>query len=806
MFRRIFLPFLLLLTCVAECRAYELKALTVDTVGEPLSFVTYRIYGTDTVKPLVSNTSDVNGAINQTLNAAGKYRVVLSYVGMADRSQDFEVSAAKPVADLGKIKMKESEQVLDAVTVTAQKPLVVKQIDRLGYDVQADPETPTSNLSEILRKVPMISVDPDGTIKVNGSTDFKIYKNGRPNNSMSRNAKELFQAMPASMIKRVEVITDPGARFDAEGTSAILNIVTDDNVSIKGIMGNARVSYTSGDDAPDASLFLTTEINKVTFSAYGGYSYFGGRNYRGRSHNETYFPDGTRRESDSNSDTKGNFGYFGFEGSYQLDTLNLFTVELNGYSHSGDPRSNLVIKSYDAEGSLIGSISNRSLKNSNSYTDIDAAFNYQHNTHRKGEIYTFSYLLSHTSQNNDGHTLYEDGFGVDAVPYSEIISKYKLNFIEHTFQADWTRTFGKHNLDFGAKAIFRRNHSDNNYIYKDWRETDNEFTHQTNIGAIYGQYSYNIGPVGLRAGLRWEYSHLKASYPDGKGEDYSSRLSDWVPSAAASWQINDANSLTFNYSTSISRPGISYLNPAVSQSPGYISYGNADLESSRRSSMKLTYMLIKQKFNFNFTTTYAFVNNGISRISFLDQADDNTIVNTYGNVGHTRELGFNAFMQWSPSSKTRLMLNGGVRYNRAKQEGYEQSRWCPQGYMKVSQQLPFKIWSELSVYCFGSWMNGVYGYSNMSFADMLNYNIGFRRSFLKDDRLNVSLTIANPIGPGTRTYRNYTVNGQYTGRSDSYSLYCHKFMVSVSYRFGSLNTQVKKTARSIENDDLVGRK
>ncbi|RAZ55343.1 hypothetical protein DK853_45825, partial [Klebsiella oxytoca] len=75
-------------------------------------------------------------------------------------------------------------------------PLVIKQIDRLGYDVQADPERPTANVSDILRKVPMVSVDADGTIKVNGSTNFKIYKNGRPNNSMSRNAKDLFRAMP----------------------------------------------------------------------------------------------------------------------------------------------------------------------------------------------------------------------------------------------------------------------------------------------------------------------------------------------------------------------------------------------------------------------------------------------------------------------------------------------------------------------------------------------------------------------------------------------------------------------------------
>ena len=98
-------------------------------------------------------------------------------------------------------------------------------------------------LDETLNKVPLVSVDPDGTIKVNGSTSFKIYKNGRPNNSYSNNAKEIFKALPASMIQKIEVITDPGAREDAEGTTAILNIITVKNVITKGAMGNVGLAH-----------------------------------------------------------------------------------------------------------------------------------------------------------------------------------------------------------------------------------------------------------------------------------------------------------------------------------------------------------------------------------------------------------------------------------------------------------------------------------------------------------------------------------------------------------------------------------
>lgn len=795
---------LLFLVCLVSFNvsAYEVVAAVTDTVGEPVPYATYRIFS-DSDKPLVSGTTDADGLIKQRIEKPGKYQLTVSYVGMRDSKKDFDVSDATPSAQLGNIAMHDSATQLEGVTVSAQRPLIVKEIDRIGYDVQADPATPTSSVSDILRKVPMVSVEADGTIRVNGSSDFKIYKNGRPNNSLSRNAKDLFAAMPASMIKKIEVITDPGASYDAEGTSAILNIVTNDNTSIKGVLGNARVRYSTMNKYPDANLWITSEVDKVTFSAYAGYSHLDGKMTSSEQWSTTNYPDGSYRKNYSSNKSNGDITFFGVNGSWQIDTLNLFTAEVGGYWYNVAPKGTGYYNTFDANNLQTGALSYSVANPHNRYFDIDANFNFQHLTKRPGEIYTISYMLSHTDQDNKNHTDYYDGWGTDDVPYSAISSDYNLKFIEHTVQADWTRTFGRHNIDFGAKGIFRHNTSNNNTIYEGWQNDDVKFRHITDIGALYGQYSIRFGPVNLRAGLRWEYSHLKASYPEGEIAPYSSNLSDWVPSAAASWQVNSANSLTFNYATSINRPGISYLNPAVTVSPTTQSYGNPDLASARRQSMKLTYMYIQPKFNFNFSVQYAFTNNAIAPVNFL--GNDNIIMSTFDNVGHRRDLGFTGFFQWSVGPKTRILFNGGIEYQHASQNGMRLGKWATQGYAQITQQLPWKLSVELFGFYHGTRLNDVYGYSTNSFMSGLHYNLSLRRSFLKQDRLSVSLSAMSPIGPHPQ-FRTYTVNGDYTSESVTRNNFVHAFTIEINYRFGSLMSQVKKTQRSIDNDDLIGRK
>ncbi len=791
----------LLAGSVQAALGYEVRAVVTDSIGEPLPYVTYRIYKCEKSEPEVSNTTDDSGAFRQNLTSNGDYRLTLSYVGMNDMDTTFTIESSN--VDLGKIIMHESQEMLGDVTVTAQRPLVVKEIDRIGYDVQADPESRTAMTDEILRKVPMVSVDADGTIKVNGSTNFKIYKNGRPNNSMSRNAKDLFKAMPASMIKRIEVITEPGAEYDAEGTTAILNIVTDENVAIKGVLGTANISYDSSSTYPNPNLWITTEIDKVTVSASGGYGHFDGERQRSRSSENITFKDGLSRQITSESENEGDLCWFNLEGSWQPDTMNLFTAEASGYHYNIHSWGNFTTSTFDANGNKIGGYNSVSNDPYYRYFDVDANFNYQHRTHHKGETLTLSYMLSHTNQGQKSQYDYFDSFGVNSLPYSAIHSRYKLDFFEHTVQGDWTRPFGNHKVSFGFKGIFRRNHSNNDDDYIGLTSTSNEFKHNTDIAGAYGQYSTKVGAFGFRAGLRYEYSHLKADYPDGSAQGFSANLSDLVPSAAVSWQVNDANSLNFNYATSISRPGISYLNPAVSESPTKVSFGNPDLSSSARHSLKLTYMLIRQKINLNFSAGYALSNNGVAQINY---AEDGIIYSTYDNVGRTRNLSFSGYMQWSITPKTRFMLNGSITRSSAKQGEYKLARWTPQVYAQVRQELPWKIQSELYGFYWGNNINNVWGYYEQPFYSSIYWGISLSRGFLKENRLNVRLMLDNPIGNANGRQIYNVVNGDYTGTNTAIYHRDLTFRVAVSYRFGSLNTQVKKVNVEIENTDLKGRR
>ena len=131
------------------------------------------------------------------------------------------------------------------MVIKAQKQLVKQEIDRIGYDVQADEESKTQTVMDMLRKVPMVTVDGQDNILVKGNSSYKIYKNGHYDPSLSKNAKETFKSMPASMVKRIEVITDPGAREDAEGVDAILNIVMVDGSKMQGMTGVISATYNS---------------------------------------------------------------------------------------------------------------------------------------------------------------------------------------------------------------------------------------------------------------------------------------------------------------------------------------------------------------------------------------------------------------------------------------------------------------------------------------------------------------------------------------------------------------------------------
>ena len=688
---------------------------------------------------------------------------------------------------------------LQEVEVTAQRQLIKQEVDRIGYNVEADADSKTNNVLTMLRKVPMVSVDASDEIRVNGQTNFKIFRNGHPDPSLSRNAKDILKAMPASSVKRIEVITEPGAKYDAEGTTMILNIVMADNSTLKGVSGmaSARADHKGG---VGGSLNLTTQLDKVVLSVDYGVQYDGnnGQGYRSSTLNH-YTESGADLLSDGTFDVDNITVHFAdVSASWEPDTMNLVSLSLGGfaYNYGGNGMTNSLMR--DAVGQPLYSYGMGNHTKADSY-NFDTRMDYQHRTRLKGETITLSYMLSAFRNKNKDNSRYTDLVNMP-VEYYGIDQNGKENFNEHTFQLDWTRPLAeKHTIETGAKYIYRLNRSHNmlDYLGIDF-DTNMRYKHVTQVGAADVSYTFHSGPWDARAGLRYEHSYLRATYPDGQQDAYEAHLNDFVPSASLRYQFNWSNSLKLSYAASINRPGISYLNPAVIETPTSRSFGNTDLGSVHYHSVSLTYMRVGPKLTFNITPQFQFSNNGIGAVKW---AEGLVQVSTYANTLKTYSTNLSAFVQWMALSKTNIMFNGSIGYNyyKSNELGLKNDRISGNFFANVTQYLPWKL--QLSAFA-GMWsggINGLYGYN----GDVFFHGFSLQRSFLKEDRLTVQLQAVVPFSGKYMSVKNYITQGDVTGWT-RYEQQVRRFGISVSYRFGSLKNSVKKADKTIENDDLIG--
>lgn len=812
-------------------RDYRVKAALKDSLGEAMEFVTWRVFSAraDSVskammakvpkgvtlppealakmapKPETSGITGIDGLISAALKTPGKYRLAITSTEINPQDIEFEVDDTAPVADLGTITPSDRSRELGEVVVTAQKPLVVKEIDRIGYDVQADVESKTSMLDQILRKVPMVTVDPDGTIRVNGSTSFKIYKNGRPNKGFTSNAKDIFKSIPASSIKKIEVITDPGSREDADSGMAILNIVTDSETALKGVTGSVGLRTDTRDPLPMPNLFLTTQINKLTMSLYGGMW------RRSKKHSQSHsegidriLSSGITRESESWSQSSNMGGYGGLELSLELDTLNLITAEMFMHSWSSKNWSDGTTRQFDAEGNPMYSYSYRTKSpGKNSDLNIDGSLNYQRSTRLKGETITLSYMISNGSNNSRSDREYYDLVNAP-MGYDGMYSKVRQKSLEHTFQFDWSRPLNnKIKFDAGAKYIYRDNNSRNTLEYSGMPEMDarDRFNHNTNIGAIYTDWRGKWGKFGARAGVRYEFSRMSRKYHSSEKEDYHSDFNDWVPNVAVSYDFTDASTLKLTYGRRITRPSIDALDPTIITTPTTVSGGNPDLKSSYYNNYSLEWNLNKMKFNTRISVSYSTSDDGFLNV---ETVKDDILYSTWNNKMKSRQLSVSAFFQYKPSFNTMVYFNGGWSLSRMEDPTRDIHLTRPNfnAQLFARQKLPWNLYVMGGVGIYTGWGSSLYSYSKLLNSGVWNF-LGLQKSLLKDDRLNIGIQASNPFGPykhvKSATYR---VRGDMRGTSYDYQKNNCTVMLHINYRFGSLKAFVKKVGRGISNDDV----
>lgn len=708
---------------------FTVKGVVVDSItGEGEPYATVRVENAaapgKAVKMLVTQN---DGRFTVSLTDKGKYRLTVSAVGRADIVKDFTLEAGKPSVDLGKMVIRDATTVLAGVEVTAQKPLVTADIDKIGYDVESDPDSKTNTVMEMLRKVPMVTVDGEDNIKVNGSSSFKVYVNGRPNNMMSNNPTEVLKSMPANTIKKIEVITNPGPKYDAEGVGGILNIVTVGS----GFEGyTLTVSANVNNTGIGGALFGTVKAGKFTVSARYNYTY----NDQPRSHSGSSLtvtdenPSSTSAniESRGYSKSKSNFQSGSLEASYEIDTLNLVTASFglwgNNYSSRG---MSSVVGTSPIDGGGLYSYGMPS-HSKNSWFSIEGSVDYQRLFKVKDRMLTFSYRISTDPETSDSYTDYDDmNAASDWEDYLRRLENQhndgSQRTTEHTFQLDYTTPIGKlHTLEAGAKYILRNNSSENDRYnmaamgtggYEFDEDHSSHYRHNNDIIAAYLGYGIKWKKLSGRLGLRYEHTIQDVKYLLGRGDNFRTHFNDFVPSASIGYKLTDTQNFRLGYNMRIYRPGIWYLNPYLDDSdPTAIVQGNPNLVSEKRHSFSLGYNSFSSKLSVNLSLAYSFTNNSIESVSTLVNDNDieglqnptgkSVLYSTCRNIGKTRSANMSAYANYTPFTTTRIYANlyGGWQYF---SDGSDLSNhgWNMYVYGGAQQTLP-KDW-RISFNCWG---------------------------------------------------------------------------------------------------------
>lgn len=809
--------------------ACTIKGIYLDSLTkETEPFATIRIVRKDNPQKSVKlAVTDKNGNINISIpSAAGTYLMTLSSIGKQTIVKSFTLKADSKVLDLGKIYTNDETHNLKSVEVVAQKPLVKMDVDKISYDMEADPDSKTNTVMEMLRKVPLVTVDGDENIQVNGSSSFKIYVNGKPNTMMSNNPKDVLKSMPANSIKRIEVITSPGAKYDAEGTAGILNIVTT-GMSMEGYSATFNAGVSTQDQG--AGIYAMTKVGKLTFS--GRYQYRHNerpKNYQ-NSTRENFNSEAQKYlDLDASGKNRDNFNFSTIEASYDIDSLSLLSTsfQIMGGNDIGNRESMTTMwNSNRTSQAYKYSTMNH---NKTNWSWVEGNADYQRTSKKnKDRIFTLSYKLSKQPNESKGYIKYidvVDNLGLDIVKNLYLNNNYstsKSATPEHTFQVDYSDPLGKyHTLEFGAKYILRNSTSNNkmfeangtteDYVYNNNRSS--HYKHMNDIFAAYLSYKFKYKIFSVMPGLRYEYTHQNIKYLSGaisSDANFSSHYDDFVPSITTSFMIGQTKTLRLEYNMRISRPDINSLNPYFDNtSPMNITQGNSNLKSEKSNTFNLNYSVFNVKYNVTAQFHHTFSSDGIESTSRLigeggewfdgnkHYASAGAIYTTYANIGKHRNTGLSLFGSLNPTTKIQLFVNGdgGYTYLASPSQNLKNYGWTGGLFAGINYTLPIKL--RIGLFAGGSTPN--YNLQGKS-SGFHFYNLRLQRSFL-NDRLTISAYARNFLKKYL-TFNNTTSATNFAYASSS-RIPFRSFGIDVSFRIGNLRAQVKKAEHTIENNDV----
>ncbi|WP_293527858.1 TonB-dependent receptor domain-containing protein [Prevotella sp.] len=603
--------------------------------SEPLGFVNIKVTEQGSDKFAGGGITDAGGNFNVTGLKDGKYTLTLTFMGYKDVTRQFEITPVKREVQFKLLYMAEDAKQLNEVTVTGQRATMKLEVDRKSFDVGQLISNAGQSASDVLDNVPSIEVDNDGNVSLRGNSSVEVWINGKASGLTSDNRAQILQQLPAESIDRVEVIDNPSAKFSAEGSAGIINIVLKKDRKA-GYYGSVQAG---GDTRGGANTSFNVNYNSRLIDSYLNIGY---RHRANTGHMESQqTSDKYNQTYDSDSKQRGN--NFFTRAGVTLHATTKDDFSLSGMlMHGGGNSHSYTPYIYTAVANGLNNYQLDRLNRSRTGMNMRyGEFNYRHSFNDKHFI-DFTTDLSSWKMNNDNW--YHDSTviaNVDDATYSYQYRPQHINNHRKELKLEYENQVTKnfkieagYNGNFSRENTPQESYMDNTSFDGTNASEDklffNRFIYKQDLHAFYTTLSYKFGALSLMGGLRGEYWRVNTeSYTWEQEHDASLREQPFkkdyfqlFPSVFMSWQMTETQQLQLNYTRRLRRPWGGQLNSfRDTRDATTVSFGNPYLTPEFSNSFSLNYLKQWNDHSLLVSAYYRPTTDVIQRISYKNQED-----------------------------------------------------------------------------------------------------------------------------------------------------------------------------------------
>jgi outer membrane receptor protein involved in Fe transport len=645
----------------------KITGVLIDSLTrKPMDYASVGLYISGGKAPITGVITDAKGAFKLDNVSPGRHKLLITFIGYPNKTLDPVVTTdSKPDINLGSIFVSPGSRTLKEVSVTGQKGLIENRIDKIVYNAEKDLTAAGGNAADVLQKVPMVSVDLNGNVAVRGDQNVKVLINGKPSGATSASLSDVLKTIPAAQIKTIEVITSPSAKYDAEGSAGIINIITKQS-NISGFSGS--VSGGIGTRQNNGNLNLNYNKNRFSLSVNSG----GNLTWPQTSLSDFTqdFHPGTTHIVQASAGTNLVKRY----GSLSSATA---TYDINAFNNI------TTTFRYNRGGFNTTSLTNSSRTNYNALANSDSTYNYITNGLGHSTFTGFDWTMDYTKKfKKEGHNIILSGEWSQSsivTDFTNTFTTTKLKDIqnnidatnnEYTLQADYTLPVNKVlKIEAGGKEVIRRLGANSQvfapagggFVYDPFNS--NIYNYNQNVTAAYSVFTFTL-PKGysILAGGRFENTTIHG-VPQSAGQTnltpFDNDYQIYIPSLTIQKALSATQTLKLSYSKRITRPSLQFLNPFINRgNPLAETQGNVALKPEISQTIDLNYNTFIKSSLINFSVYYKHIDGVIENIARPIVIDSlRGTLSQFFNADVNNSFGFNFFTSVNPIKVLTIRTN-----------------------------------------------------------------------------------------------------------------------------------------------------